>query len=1045
MPKSTVERRIDGRISGAPAVVSGGGGGGGGGGGVTDHGALSGLNDDDHPQYLTSARGDALFLTPAEGNAAYVPLARTVTAGDGMGGGGALSANIALAVDSSVVRTTRQVIAGDGMTGGGTLAADRTVTLGTPGDVTATTTSGVTSTSHVHGVVNSSDVHLGESVLLSSNAGKLRLENIEVGVTASAKPVLITNDTPNMERVGILCQPDPQFALDVGGPCRAEVFVGPHAIQLKAALLIAHFDAAGTTQKPPLTGEPNGHRGQTASVVGGPNAQPYFKPGKFGRALQVGYGTSNLILNPSFETPGITGYASHTNGTGPLAATAYDSLYGGYSMRWQRPGDYTSGAYTAFYTMPGNHTASTTYTFSVHVKRLDAADLTQEAGYGMMIADAGASFLAPTAVYPVGDGWYRFVYTKTLNATPGNWVGIQFGSNQLHYTDGWQLEVGAYATPYHDGSLGPLSTWGGTANASQSNRWHSRLTYPRAGNISGASGTLMAWVFTYGLAANQGIAWAGAWADGIGLFLAPDGVIAARIAGGGSSKQAYSATAMAAYGWHHVAMTWDVRANTLTCYLDGVAGTPVTGIINADALGVLGSTLVVGDLATSNYLPINGYIDDLAITGTALTANEIRAVYESNAPVFAESSTWAFRATPKGLVWADENGLWVRDTNGNSVLGVYGGASSGYAWGGRVLDPGDVMIGDFSKDWLIWDNSAGELYIYGDIQARSGTFSGSLTAATGTFAGALSAASGNITGTLAISVGGKVTAGSYVTLDPNGLILSAPATALAAASVQFTNAATQVAQIGATYAAAAGGSLTLSSLQNGSGGSASISLLVGTVAGGARLAVSQSTAGVKTLTFDGATTLGGVLTLPNNTASVPALTGTRTNSGVFFVAGASSAAAQVAVAVDGVLQVEVNKGFTKFGGTVVGSTSASASSSAYVYANGKSATPGFEQTTAGGVILSAPSGQSIDARINSASILNISSTQVQLSAPINNLTCNNDPGTQGTGIVAYTNAWGGAGSGTCTVKSRTSSATNSVGFIKIWREGNAYGIPVVAW
>lgn len=38
---------------------------GGGGGGVTDHGALTGLADDDHPQYLTAARGDARYYTQA--------------------------------------------------------------------------------------------------------------------------------------------------------------------------------------------------------------------------------------------------------------------------------------------------------------------------------------------------------------------------------------------------------------------------------------------------------------------------------------------------------------------------------------------------------------------------------------------------------------------------------------------------------------------------------------------------------------------------------------------------------------------------------------------------------------------------------------------------------------------------------------------------------------------------------------------------------------------------------------------------------------------
>jgi hypothetical protein len=45
----------------APAYVEVGGGGGGGGGGVTDHGALTGLSDDDHAQYLNVSRGDARY------------------------------------------------------------------------------------------------------------------------------------------------------------------------------------------------------------------------------------------------------------------------------------------------------------------------------------------------------------------------------------------------------------------------------------------------------------------------------------------------------------------------------------------------------------------------------------------------------------------------------------------------------------------------------------------------------------------------------------------------------------------------------------------------------------------------------------------------------------------------------------------------------------------------------------------------------------------------------------------------------------------------
>lgn len=52
------------------------------GGGVTDHGALSGLSDDDHPQYLTEARADALYAPIGGGGgdaAPYVVLTALAT------------------------------------------------------------------------------------------------------------------------------------------------------------------------------------------------------------------------------------------------------------------------------------------------------------------------------------------------------------------------------------------------------------------------------------------------------------------------------------------------------------------------------------------------------------------------------------------------------------------------------------------------------------------------------------------------------------------------------------------------------------------------------------------------------------------------------------------------------------------------------------------------------------------------------------------------------------------------------------------------------
>jgi hypothetical protein len=82
------------------------------------------------PAALTGNR----VVTLANGNTTLVPgtmvaTSRSVIAGDGLSGGGDLSADRTLTVDGSVVRTSRSVTAGAGLTGGGTLAANRTLSF----------------------------------------------------------------------------------------------------------------------------------------------------------------------------------------------------------------------------------------------------------------------------------------------------------------------------------------------------------------------------------------------------------------------------------------------------------------------------------------------------------------------------------------------------------------------------------------------------------------------------------------------------------------------------------------------------------------------------------------------------------------------------------------------------------------------------------------------------------------------------------------------------------------------------------------------------
>lgn len=84
------------------------------------------------------------------------------------------------AAGGSSVPITRQVIAGAGLSGGGALSADVTLALQTPGTLTNTTANTATG-SHTHAVTASTDVSAGTAALLKSDAsGNLKLHALLV-------------------------------------------------------------------------------------------------------------------------------------------------------------------------------------------------------------------------------------------------------------------------------------------------------------------------------------------------------------------------------------------------------------------------------------------------------------------------------------------------------------------------------------------------------------------------------------------------------------------------------------------------------------------------------------------------------------------------------------------------------------------------------------------------------------------------------------------------------------------------------------------------
>jgi hypothetical protein len=312
---------------------------------------------------------------------------------------------------------------------------------------------------------------------------------------------------------------------------------------------------------------------------------------------------------------------------------------------------------------------------------------------------------------PTASEWTR--YTKSVTTLSSGSTNLRivftFTNGAILEIDAAQVETGTAATPYCDGSLGVGHTWSGSAHASTSTRSKASLRYPVTGNISASKGTIMAWFYADAWNPNGGFIWQAGNANGeFDGYVNSAGNVVFRING---TSLTHNTGALAVKTWHHAAFTWDVAANERIVYVNGVAaGSTTTGVAPT-----LGTVIDVGNsthTAATSYF--SGYIDDFCILDRVAPANEIRAIYESNAPVFAETSTFSFRPTPKGLLWADDEGLWMRDTSANPVFGIYGGDAT-KSWGGFTMSPGDLLIGNnaVGSSAILWDQSAGTFGFYG--------------------------------------------------------------------------------------------------------------------------------------------------------------------------------------------------------------------------------------------------------------------------------------------------------------------------------------------
>jgi len=179
--------------------------------GTTDHGGLLGLLDDDHTQYMHNDSDRTVQAQHTFSPAA--PQAPFVLSSNAQG-----QTVVGLQAD----KLDKSVDAGDGLTGGGALTASIELDLDTPGTLTADTTS-VAAGNHTHLLTTSYDPGATKSLLRTNVSGHIAFQGLGVGEDPASDRLWIA-DTFNIElgaashirltdegRIGIASGPDLRF------------------------------------------------------------------------------------------------------------------------------------------------------------------------------------------------------------------------------------------------------------------------------------------------------------------------------------------------------------------------------------------------------------------------------------------------------------------------------------------------------------------------------------------------------------------------------------------------------------------------------------------------------------------------------------------------------------------------------------------------------------------------------------------------------------------------------------------------------------------
>jgi hypothetical protein len=345
---------------------------------------------------------------------------------------------------------------------------------------------------------------------------------------------------------------------------------------------------------------------------------PRLETGKFGKAIMVEEGTTNLLKNASFETGTADGWTlSGTN----MTVQSTEKRSGSYALRIVDTS--TSASEYAYQIVSA--TAGTVYTLSAYAKMvsgtqdlyLDFLDST-----GARIAAYFISFSETT--------WTRKSITQTAPADTASikvWLYSDVSNTYDGYWDDMQLEAKAY----------PTSIIFANDATTQPTRSPETLTIPTAGVLNPQEGTVKGFVNLWrapGTTAQYIFDGAGAVNQNLVVYVGTDGKLRLEYGDGASMITLVGSTVLQKDTWYSVAWRWSSSGVELL-----LNGNLEASNINLPSLS-FGANACLGSKADGTA-QLDGLLDNFSVSGRVVPNVEVLEEYRSSMPKYSDEWTTA--------------------------------------------------------------------------------------------------------------------------------------------------------------------------------------------------------------------------------------------------------------------------------------------------------------------------------------------------------------------------------------------------------------------